>query len=105
MRSKIHRLKERGVMREVSSEINAAHAAAMRRRRIPVDTGRLRGSLTQTNHRDRILKVYDDGVEVGTRTPYAKYQRHRIRKLTAQERREIFIKPIQLSFNSRIKKR
>lgn len=100
LKRKMEALARRGYLREVAGEINRRHAAAMRRRRIPYDTGRLEASLTQTSSPDRRVTVTDNSIEIATLVPYAQYQRQRIRRLTTQERREIFVKPIELAFEN-----
>tara|TARA_R110002012_G_scaffold294395_1_gene490527 strand:- start:684 stop:1046 length:363 start_codon:yes stop_codon:yes gene_type:complete len=82
------------MMREVSKDANRRHAAAYRRRRIPRDTGRLQASLTAESHPDRFIIVQQKGIRIGTDVPYARYQEHRIRRLTRDELVDIFIHPI-----------
>ena len=82
------------MIREVAKDANRRHAAAYRRRRIPRDTGRLEDSLTFESHPDREIIVQQMGMTIGTRVPYARYQRHRIRPLTRDELTDIFVQPI-----------
>ena len=79
-------------------EVNKRHAKAYRRRTIPRDTGRLEASLATTSHRDRYVRASVRGVQIGTRTPYARYQRKRIAPLSPRELRDIFVDPIRESF-------
>lgn len=51
-------------------------------------------SLATTNHPDRFVEATIKGVRIGTRVPYAKYQRARIAPLSPQELREIFVNPM-----------
>lgn len=101
VRKKLASLASRGrtVMREVEQEANRRHAAAMKRRRIPVDTGRLKGSLTEPNHPDRKVSSDARSITIATNVPYAQYQRDRITpRLSGQELKEIFILPIEAAF-------
>lgn len=86
-------------LRDAGKSINDRHAQAMRRRRIPRDSGRLEDSLTRVGHPDRVFSVSVHTLTVGTRVPYAQYQAHRIPRLSREERRFIFVEPIALVFH------
>lgn len=81
-------------LRDVAQEANTRHAQAYRRRRIPEATGRLKASLTQERHPERVVRITRRGLTLGTRVPYAQYQEQRIRRLSPRELRDIFIDPI-----------
>ena len=83
---------------ESVDEVNKRHAQAYKRRTIPVDTGRLKTSLTTVSNPDRLVIATVKYIEIGTKVPYAKYQRKRIRELTSQEVKFIFVEPILESF-------
>lgn len=94
VRRALQALTRRGRLGEVRDEINRRHAQAMRRRRIPRDTGRLEDSLTQPSSPDRRVAVSGETITIETLVPYAKYQRQRIRPLNRAEIKEIFADPI-----------
>ena len=83
---------------ESVDEVNKRHAEAYKRRRIPVDTGRLKRSLETVSNPDRLVIATVKYIEIGTKVPYAKFQRRRIRKLSPREMRFIFIEPMLESF-------
>ena len=82
------------VLATVEKECNRRHARTYRRRSIPRDTGRLQDSLTFESHPDREINLTRRGLIIGSRVPYAKYQRHRIRNLSRDELKAIFVAPI-----------
>ena len=84
------------MMAVISTEANERHAQAYRRRKIPIDTGRLMRSLTVPANPDRRVRISKKGISIGCQVPYAKYQRHRIRKLTSAELKYIFREPVLL---------
>lgn len=101
LRRKLARLQGAGadVMRRVLADANREHAAAFKRRAIPEDTGRLKASLTQTRHTDRIVTATKDAIKLGSSVPYAQYQRKRIRELSRAELKAIFVTPIHEHFD------
>ncbi len=83
---------------ESVNEVNKRHAEAYQRRWIPVDTGRLKKSLTTVSNPDRLIVTTVKYVEIGTKVPYAQYQRYRINKLSSREIKYIFVDSILESF-------
>ncbi len=83
-----------GALVAVAKECNRRHARTYRRRFIPRDTGRLQDSLTFESHPDREINLTRRGLIIGSRVPYARYQRHRIRNLSRDELKSIFVAPI-----------
>ena len=84
------------MMAVVADEANQRHARTYRRRTIPVDTGRLRRSLTDPASSDRLVLVQKKGITIGSLVPYAMYQRHRIRELNRTELQDVFVQPVML---------
>lgn len=80
--------------REALPEVDQAFVDAMRRRDIPTRSGRLKGSLTDRGHRDHLARATEREIIIGSRTPYAGKHRDHIKPLTAQEKQDIYVKPL-----------
>lgn len=76
-------------------QADEAFVAAMRKRSIPERSGRLKASLTQRAHRDHVARMQAKRMVLGTKVPYARYQKTRWRPLSRDERRAIMIAPLQ----------
>ncbi len=98
IRRRLDAIRRAGRVTEVAAEADRRFTRTMRRRGIPVRTGRLKASLTQTGHKDHVLRVGKDRITIGTRVPYAQWQRKRIRRLNRAEKVFIFLDPIREMF-------
>ena len=84
-------------LKNIKNEANARHAETYRRRSIPVDTGRLKRSLTLENPPmtgDREVVLSKSGLKISCYVPYAKYQKYRISNLTRHELKYVFVEPV-----------
>ena len=75
-------------------DADRAFIDAMRVRRIPERSGRLKNSLIRQDHKDHIARRNGARIEVGSSVPYAEKNLKRIKDLTDRERERIFVEPL-----------